>query len=143
MPHIKSSSTTVLEYTQCKKQHPARVFSPSLPHALLSPCPSILRGVNSRGVGVRGSTMVHGYRMCLGGYAAWLPSVRIVCCSLTLLISLFLLISWPSPIFESFISLYFLFSFFLSCILYMVTAAVRACYQFIKERQKCAEQTKL
>ncbi|CAB1416497.1 unnamed protein product [Pleuronectes platessa] len=31
---------------------------------------SMLRGVNSRGVGVGGSTMVHGYRMCLCGYAA-------------------------------------------------------------------------
>lgn len=67
-------------------QHPACV--PPLPQPPLSPCLSILRGVNSRGVGVGGSTMVHGYRMCLGGYAAWLPSVRIVRCSLTFSLSL-------------------------------------------------------
>lgn len=55
------------------KRHPVRV---SPPPAHPSHCPSMLRGVNSRGVGVGGSTMVHGYRMCLSGYAAWAPSVH-------------------------------------------------------------------
>lgn len=60
----KSSNTSVIQYT-VKSSTP------------LSRCLSMLRGVNSRGVGVGGSTIVHGYRMCLGGYAAWVPSVRI------------------------------------------------------------------
>lgn len=62
------------------------------PPTLLFPCLSILRGVNSRGVGVGGSTMVHGYRMCLSGYAAWLPSVRM---SHSALLSHFLLLPLP------------------------------------------------
>lgn len=57
---------------QFKNQHPAWVFT-----SLFSPRLCILRGVNSRGVGVRGSTVVHGYRMCLDGKAVWLPSVRV------------------------------------------------------------------
>lgn len=68
---IKSSNTSRLRSRLCKLQPP-----PCVPPPLLTPCLSILRGVNSRGVGVGGSTMLHGYRMCHGGSAAWLPSVR-------------------------------------------------------------------
>lgn len=37
---------------------------------------TVLRGVNCSGVGVGGSTTVHGYRMCLCKLSAWLPSVH-------------------------------------------------------------------
>lgn len=63
------TSNILTPHSYRKNQLPACVPPPS-------PCLSMLRGVNSRGVGEGGSTMVHGYRMCLGGYAAWLPSVR-------------------------------------------------------------------
>lgn len=66
---IKSSNTSC---NRLRKPQPPPCAPPRLPSWVLS----ILRGVNSRGVGVGGSTMLHGYRMCLGGSAAWLPSVR-------------------------------------------------------------------
>lgn len=114
----------------------------SLSPALFSRCPSMLRGVNSRGVGVGGSTVVHGYRMCLGGYAAWLPSVSMSPSALLcpfLPLSLFLHIFCPS------LSLAFLnpLSPFLSSFhsfsspAFTVTAAAWG-YQFIKERLRCA-----
>lgn len=62
----------------------------------------MLRGVNCRGVGVGGSAMVHGYRMCLGGYAAWLPSVRM---SHSALLSRFLTFSISLSIFLHIFSL--------------------------------------
>lgn len=75
-------------------------------------CVSPSRGVNIRGVGVGGSTVVHGYRMCLSGYAAWPPSVRM---SHSALLSHFLSFctSFPShtPIHHS---LYFFLSFSLT-----------------------------
>lgn len=123
-------------------QEPASCWSPP------SLCLSILGSVNSRGVGVGGSTMVHGYRMCLGGYVAWLPSV---CMSHSALLSHFLPVSLapslsfslhifcPSLILPSPNALsHFLSSFHsLSSSSYMVTAAAWG-YRFIKERQRCA-----
>lgn len=70
---MKSFNISVTQRCLCRLPLPPSLPPPS---ASPSPCLCILRGVNSRGVGVGGSAMVHGYRMCLGGYATWLPSVR-------------------------------------------------------------------
>lgn len=82
--HLICSSSTNKDARHQKAQHlclavcSARIsiLSVCSPLTPFYPFLTMLRGVNSRGVGVGGSTMVHGYRMCLGGYAAWLPSVR-------------------------------------------------------------------
>lgn len=58
--------------------HPASCLCLHPPRALLSRHQSILRGVNSRGVGVRESPIVHCCRMCLGGRAAWPPPVCVL-----------------------------------------------------------------
>lgn len=110
---------------QCKNQHPAWVFT-----SLFSPRLCILRGVNSRGVGVGGSTVVHGYRMCLDGKAVWLPSVRVARCSPTFS----LLSSDPLFSFDALSHFISSFVFCLSCIYRCSTNML-----IVHLRQKCLE----